>query len=185
MASKKRTIVEVAVGSLAQAQEVFKNRETSTPAELLAAKHAIEKTIDNMKVRVEVLEEQLNSLNLPDLEAIYGVNPMIVLVDKNKKGDIIKTNVIFKEKMVTSSEVQKKEILKLGNLVPSKYIVSKQDLDKTGILNDYFAGTLDPTLMPYVSARSDLKFCIEERSGGVTPATPAGATTTPADDEAI
>ena len=87
--------------------------------------------------------------------------------------------------MVTSSEVNKKEILKLGNLVPNKYIINKQDLNKSEIVNDYFEGTLDPVLMPYVSAHSDLKFCIEERSGGVTPATPAGATIAPADDEAI
>ena len=178
----KRTQIEVQAVSLEQARAIFANRKTATPAELLAAQQAIEKR----KVVLQNMSEELNDTilgkNLPDIEAMYGPNPMLVLVDKDPKtGTITKTNVLFKEKMVTESNVDKKAILALGGLVPGKYIVEKKDLDKTAVLNDPMAGTLDPSIMAHVSVHTDLKFVVEKRAGEKIPgpsATPTVSTPT-------
>ena len=190
MATKK-SIVEIQAVSLEKAKEIFRNRKAASPADLLAAQYTADKYKASLQSMSEVLNDTLLEKNLPDVEAIYGPNPMIVLVDKNPKtGATTKTNVLFKEKMVTESTVDKKAIMGLGGLVPPKYIVEKKDLDKTAVLNDAMAGTLDPALMAHVSVHTDLKFIVERRSGGTTPAPAAagsttGSTTAPADDEAI
>jgi hypothetical protein len=179
-----KTTIEVEAISLAKAKEIFLHRDTATPAELLAAQHAFDKSKNLLKEMSEAMGEKMNNLNLPDLETLYGPNPMIVLVEKDPKaGTVTRTNVLFKEKMVTESTVDKKAILGLGDLVPTKYLVEKKDLDKTALLNDAMAGTLDPTLMSHVSVHTDLKFIIEKRSGGTTPLSASPAA--PADDEAI
>lgn len=178
-----KTEIEVEAISLAKAKEIFLHRDSAKPEELLAAQHAFDKSKDLLKEMSEAMGEKVNNLNLPDLEAMYGPNPMIVLVEKDPKaGTVTRTNVLFKEKMVTESTVDKKAILGLGNLVPTKYLVEKKDLDKAALLNDAMAGTLDPTLMRHVSVHTDLKFIVEKRSGGTTP---LPTTTAPADDEAI
>ena len=185
--AKKVTTIEVEAISLAKAKEIFLHRDVAKPTELLAAQQAFDKSKELLKSMSETLGEKIEKLNLPDLETMYGPNPMIVLVEKNpKEGTITRTNVLFKEKMVTETNVDKKAILSLGGLVPGKYLVNKVDLDKTAILGDYMAGTLDPTLMSHVSAHTDLKFVVEKRSGGTTPlSTTPAASGAPADDKAI
>lgn len=153
--AKKKTIIPVTAGKLADAIKTHSVRHTATVKDLVVARWIIQQNIEKLcKLEADIVED-LSKFSLADIESQIGINALLQINGT--------TNVYFREDEVVVSEIDKKGIDGLGKLLDPKYIVTKTSFNSKLAVDHALDGTLDPMLAKYVSAHKEIKTVISSR----------------------
>ena len=154
--AKKKTEVPATTGTqlidkVKHIVTTHKGRVSAEFLQLLIAKEECQILIDLFSDKQKDIEECLQKFSLADIEAAIGANAYVTIDGEVKYS--------FSEGIVVNKDIDAKGIMStVAKIIPDKYFVKvAPKLDQSRMVEEALDGTLDPNLIPYVTATKVLK----------------------------